>query len=388
MSHLAIVALETLSLPPVSHSIGSASSAVLACHQVSATTATAVSSTCTTFLTPGMPVDLGGVEALHLAAEHRAILDRGVEHARQLEVDAVDLSCRSTLSAVSSRFSGLPAIFQSFGSLSFGLLRHRQLGGGFRHLAVGGRLRPDGVCVIDAVRRACTRPPAPSTRWPRPGSASCAPRRRPCAHTRATRGCRGCRRSRIAPGALARTFSPGVGYSVVTFDQSHSSSSATSWARPVSVPWPISERAMRMTTVSSGWITTQTPISGEPSAARTTFGAERQIEAERQAAADGGGADDEGAAIDFRNVIHVCPPLRVRRGVDRRADLLEGAAPADVGDLASMSASVGFGLFLSSSADRHDHAGLAVAALRHVVIDPGLLHLVQHAVLRRGLRWW
>ena len=51
---------------------------------------------------------------------------------------------------------------------------------------------------------------------------------------------------------LRATFWPGVGYSDVTFDQSHSSSSATSWARPVSVPWPISERAMRMTTVSSG----------------------------------------------------------------------------------------------------------------------------------------
>ena len=35
-------------------------------------------------------VDLGFVEALQLAAEHRAILDRGVEHARQLDVDAVD----------------------------------------------------------------------------------------------------------------------------------------------------------------------------------------------------------------------------------------------------------------------------------------------------------
>ena len=56
-------------------------------------------------------------------------------------------------------------------------------------------------------------------------------------------------------------FSPGVGYSVVTFDQSHSSSSATSWARPVSVPCPISERAMRITTVSSGLITTQALIS-------------------------------------------------------------------------------------------------------------------------------
>ena len=71
---------------------------------------------------------------------------------------------------------------------------------------------------------------------------------------------------------LRATLWPGVGYSVVTFDQSHSSSSATSWARPVRVPWPISERAMRMTVVSSGRITTQTLISGEPSAARTTVG--------------------------------------------------------------------------------------------------------------------
>ena len=51
---------------------------------------------------------------------------------------------------------------------------------------------------------------------------------------------------------LRATLWPGVGYSQVTFDQSHSSSSATSWQRPVSVPWPISERATRMTTVSSG----------------------------------------------------------------------------------------------------------------------------------------
>jgi len=38
------------------------------------------------------------------------------------------------------------------------------------------------------------------------------------------------------------------------------------------VPWPISVRAMRMTTVSSGRITTHTLTSGEPSAARTTAG--------------------------------------------------------------------------------------------------------------------
>ena len=38
------------------------------------------------------------------------------------------------------------------------------------------------------------------------------------------------------------------------------------------VPWPISERAMRMTTVSSGRITTQALISGVLPWALTAFG--------------------------------------------------------------------------------------------------------------------
>ncbi len=60
-----------------------------------------------------------------------------------------------------------------------------------------------------------------------------------------------------------------------------------------------------MTTVSSGLITTQAFISGEPSAARITLRtAERNIEAEREPAAGGGRGDDERAAIDFRDIIH------------------------------------------------------------------------------------
>ena len=94
---------------------------------------------------------------------------------------------------------------------------------------------------------------------------------------------------------LRATFWPGVGNSVVTFDQSHSSSSATSWQRPVSVPWPISERAMRMTTLSSGLTTTQALTSG-PATCAPAPSAERHMEAERQPG--GGRADDEGAAID------------------------------------------------------------------------------------------
>jgi len=38
------------------------------------------------FLHAGHPGDLGAVEALHLAAEHRRLLDRGVEHSGEPEV--------------------------------------------------------------------------------------------------------------------------------------------------------------------------------------------------------------------------------------------------------------------------------------------------------------
>ena len=49
-----MVALDSAALAPSSHTISTTSSARLACHQVSATTATAEPSTRTTFLTPGI----------------------------------------------------------------------------------------------------------------------------------------------------------------------------------------------------------------------------------------------------------------------------------------------------------------------------------------------
>jgi len=63
----AIDALETLSFGLVSHAIGSASSAVLAFHQVSAITATALSSTFTTFFTPRMEAILAASKLFNLA---------------------------------------------------------------------------------------------------------------------------------------------------------------------------------------------------------------------------------------------------------------------------------------------------------------------------------
>ena len=78
-------------------------------------------------------------------------------------------------------------------------------------------------------------------------------------------------RARLCPGKIC---------SVVTLFQSQSSSSATSCARPVSVPCPISERAMRITTVSSVLIATHALSSGAPAdapCASTTAGMARKL---------------------------------------------------------------------------------------------------------------
>src|SRR5882724_8753207 len=75
----------------------------------------------------------------------------------------------------------------------------------------------------------------------------------------------------------------------------------------------------------------------------------------------------------------------VRRGVDRLAHLLEGAATADIGD-GLVDVLVGrLRPVLQKCCHRHDHAALAIAALRNIVLDPGLLHLVQHTIGREAL---
>src|SRR6202048_3520134 len=133
---------------------------------------------------------------------------------------------------------------------------------------------------------------------------------------------------------LRARFCPGVGYSVVTLDQSHSSSSATSWARPVSVPWPISERAMRITTVSSGRITTQAFPSGEPSAARATVGPPKGISRPSARPAPAVAVPITKARRLSLGMMcwFMVAPSRVRDVVDGLANLLEGSASADIGD--------------------------------------------------------
>src|SRR6202048_300860 len=177
---------------------------------------------------------------------------------------------------------------------------------------------------------------------------------------------------------LRATFCPGVGNSVVTFDQSHSSSSATSWAMPVSVPWPISERAMRMTTVSSGRITTQALTSGEPSAARTTAGPPKgrsrpSARPVPTAALPITKARRLSLVILSRGIWFMIASSSVRGGVDRLAHLLEGAAAADIGD-GFVDVLIGrLRLLREKRRHRHDQSALAIAALRNLVGDSGLV---------------
>ena len=84
---------------------------------------------------------------------------------------------------------------------------------------------------------------------------------------------------------LRRRFSSGEANSAFTLLQSHSSSSATSIGSAVKLPWPISDLATRMITVSSGSITIQAVISGAGLACLRAARAERNVEAERQRAA-------------------------------------------------------------------------------------------------------
>ena len=134
-----------------SHSIGSASSADFARHQVSATTATPLSFTLYDALDAGAAGDLRLVVALDLAAEHRAVLDRGAQHARQLDVDREHLAAVELVGGVEplDRLAGDLPVARVLERDALGI-RRRHLGGGRRDLAVargalGRRMGDDAV---------------------------------------------------------------------------------------------------------------------------------------------------------------------------------------------------------------------------------------------------
>src|SRR5215471_12603922 len=139
---------------------------------------------------------------------------------------------------------------------------------------------------------------------------------------------------------------------------------------------------MRITTVSSGRITTQALTSGEPSAARTTPGPPkgRSRPSARPAPAAAEPITKPRRLSFGMTCWFMVASSSVRGGVDRLAHLLEGAAAADIGD-GLVDVLVGrIRLVLEQGRHGHDHSALAIAALRDFIRDPGLLHLVQRTV--------
>src|SRR5262245_29129299 len=183
----------------------------------------------------------------------------------------------------------------------------------------------------------------------------------------------------ISPQTRLRArFCPAVIDSVVTFFQSHSSSSATSWARPVSVPCPISERAIRITQVSSGFTTTQalTSVSVAVWASAAPMPTGRRIPSARPPPA--------AAVVTMkrRRESVMSRPLPGRGQVNRGPDALVGTTPADVRHRV-VDVLVGrLCVALQECRRGHDLTGLAVAALRDIERRPRLLDGMRS--IRRG----
>src|SRR5262245_22328385 len=131
------------------------------------------------------------------------------------------------------------------------------------------------------------------------------------------------------------------------------------------VPWPISDLTMRITTVSSGLMTTQALISGTAPCARAAFfppsGMSRPSARPPPAAAAAPTTKERRLICGVWVIWFMARPPSSRVGcrVNGRAHLLEGAAAADIGDGVVDLGVGGLRLVLQERRDRHDHAGLA-----------------------------
>src|SRR5882724_7262530 len=181
---------------------------------------------------------------------------------------------------------------------------------------------------------------------------------------------------------LRARFWPGKTCSVATFFQSHSSSSATSWASPVSVPCPISERAMRTTHVLSGLTTTQalTSVPGAVAASADPMNGSLNPSASPPPAAAVPTMNLRRETLVVLSVFFMVVSSGLLRHVGghmhARADALIGAAAADIRHGRVDVGVGGIGVFLQQRRGRHDLSGLAVAALGHVERRPGFLHRI------------
>src|SRR5215472_17959334 len=138
-------------------------------------------------------------------------------------------------------------------------------------------------------------------------------------------------------------------------------------------------------TVSSGLMTTQAPISGVEFCAAAFCGPNGRAKPTASPPLAAADVTMNERRFRFAMEFMIASPSRVRGHVNGFAHLLEGAAAAYVGDRNIDVVVSRFRLLVEERRDSHDHSALAVAALRNVVIDPRLLYLVQHAVLRQAL---
>ena len=256
--------------------------------------------------------DFGFVEALQLAAEYRTILDRGIEHARQLDVDAVGHLARDLVGGIETldAFADQLPVLRIF---QFDVRRRLELGGGFDHLAIGRRTSRRRV-GDDAVGGGAFRSrhlPFIRSRLDQHharGGAALADIFLRGSDAPAAAG------RKVAPGALARDALTGRRIFGGDF-------------RPVAFEFfgdQLGKAGQRTLAHFRSRDANNDGVVGpdhDPGVdfRRTVGGAhhggaaEGNVEAERKAGTDGGGADDKGAAVECGHMVHGCLLKRSRR---------------------------------------------------------------------------
>ena len=256
--------------------------------------------------------DFGFVEAFHLAAEHRAILDRGMEHSRQFDIDAVSHLAGGLVSGIEA--------FDVFAD-ELPVLRILQLdvgwrvepSGGFDHLAKGrraSRRRVRDHAVGGAAFRSRYIPFIRSRldQHHARGGATLAHIFLRGSDAAAAGG------GKLAPWtfaghALARRRIFGRDFRPVAFEFLGDELSKTG------------ERALAHFRARDANDDGIVGLDHDPGVdfRRTVGGThdgwttEGNIEADREAGADRGGADDKGAAVESGHMIHGCLLKRLRR---------------------------------------------------------------------------
>src|ERR1700722_1437407 len=169
------------------------------------------------------------------------------------------------------------------------------------------------------------------------------------------------------------------GYVVDTRDQSASISSAKTMAKPVRLPWPISATGMASTMAPSGLMVAQAPsAAGVPpsasAAAGRTNSAPGMLHAKVSPAEPWRKPRRESAPCGLRSILPMASRSLLGGALDGAEDARIGAATADIAiHVANDVVTARILVRRKQRRGLHDLPGLAIAALRHLQIEPGLL---------------